>query len=163
MATQYFGDSFYKESLLIRCACKDHMIEIFEYDGSENMEYGITCITPYNKKIKRGKDPNFYFNNITEFKNFVWYMHEIEFSGNFNMTSAYNNGELVVNRDHFGWYDIVRYMTSKDKRKNKPIWDICIAPMDFPKLLKELDLLLNKCFKIEVDKGNAKGEILNYA
>ena len=156
MATKYFGDSFYKESLLVRCACKEHMIEIFAYDGPENMEYGITCITPCNRKVKRGVCPDFYFGNFTEFKDFVQYMHEIEFGGSFAIDSHLDNnrsnGILLVNNDLSGWIDIVRYMNKRDRLKNKPMWDICLEQVHFNKLLKELDSILEKCVSLEVNK-----------
>lgn len=161
MATQYFGNSFYKESLLVRCACKEHMIEIFTYDGPKNMEYGITCITPCNRRIKRGIRPDFYFGNFTEFKNFVQHMHEIESGGSFvidsHLSNSKSSGILLVNNDLSGWIDIVRYMSKKDRLKNKSMWDICLAQTHFNKFLKELDSILEKCASLEITKIELEG------
>lgn len=155
MATQYFGDSFYKESLLVRCACKEHMIEIFAYDGPENIEYGITCLTPCNKKIKRGVWPDFYFSNFTGFKDFIQHMHEIKDGGSFTMDTildGHPNGCLLVNNNQDGYIDIIRYMSERDKLKNKCMWDICLSQRNFDKFLKKLDSMLEKCASLEVGR-----------
>ena len=164
MATKIFGESFYKESLIVRCACKQHLVEIFIYDGPEQYEYGIEWLSPY-KPIKYKGDQTFYFKDYLQFKEFVDNLHALKESngeGFFITESIFKNlknsnlsdGTLKVVIDGDGWIDFIRYPASKRKtKKDNSLWDICLYEKDFDDFLKEIDILLEKATDLEAKKN----------
>jgi hypothetical protein len=161
MATKYFGDSYYAESLLVRCACKDHMVEFFQFDGLTKCEYGISCLTPLNRKFKGWAE--FYFKDFSALQDFVMFLDEVRDGGSFAMDSYLDDsydGILLVDNSCDGYVDIVRYMSEKDRKKNRCIWDICLLQKDFDALIKELRNFVDRCLAVEMHKNKNRGHLI---
>ena len=165
MATNYFGESFYEESLLVRCDCKDHLAEFFMYDSIIQYEYGIEWQSCYNYKKCKGW-PTFYFKSFGQFKTFVNYLKEIKSNREFSIESTLRNfenefssdGELVVSCQD-GYVDFARYMDKKAKKKNKCIWSFYIRESNLPYLIECLEDLVSKAQELENKRMERKSHV----
>ena len=145
----YVGKSFYNNSILIRCACGSHFMEIYKFqDLQNNITYGIDWYSFYN--YKKYKFPNFEFLCDGDFEFFCNTI--AAFSNDLSPFDAPNcfytmvhlkngkskrNGRLEINSDEFGYLNFIRY----DKyEKGKVIWNLSIEKDELIKLNEKLKL-----------------------
>ena len=147
MATEYFGDSYYEESLIVRCSCGDHLVEFYNYNVFGDYEYGIEFLGCYNYKKFPGY-VGFKFLNKKQFIDFVDKCNNpteneftfISYMNTSNKTIC-ENGYLKVEKDNFGWVSFSRYMKEKSK---KVVWDFHIGIGEWKDFLKALNKFADK-------------------
>lgn len=155
MATNYFGDSFYEESLIVRCACKEHLAEFYIYQTPERkFQYGIEWLSCYNYKKFNCNHIGVMFEDFTHFNEFVINLIKLGSKSCFTYPSwtttstgeFCENGIIVVEDDGNGWVDFSRYLPNR----KKPVWDFCIEKVDWQEFISKLSLLVAKGSNLEI-------------
>lgn len=148
------GKTFADNSILLRCDCTEHIIEIAYqncYHGQETLYY-VNFIGWYNNK---NKYPDFYFCDKQDFLKFlsdIIYLCDCEESNNSNSffiriddteKGRKIRGTLDIYKDEFDYICIERWknVPSKRKKKEKVIWDVCISNKYLTELKSEIENL----------------------
>ena len=149
MATKYIGNSYYEDSILVRCDCGQHFMEVFiflNYEGQYMV--GIEWHSYHN--YKKYKFPDFYFKDLKDFKSFidaVKHFTEDPETAQFpiRLDTSINdkpNGSLEINRDVCGYIDFDRCIYNKKGTKKKLIWNLCLKNQDvLNEFIESLDSL----------------------
>lgn len=148
------GKSYYEDSVLVKCDCGQHIMEVFIFKPSNNFSEFELGIEWHSSLLKKSKFPDFYFLSYSDFELFV---HTITGLANditpfdepiklYTMVTLKNNkskrnGRLEINSDDYGYVNFLRY--NKFER-GKLIWDLSIHQKYLKELSDKLDQMLIK-------------------
>ena len=169
MSTIYTGYTFYEESLLMRCACAQHLMEIYMYGCGGQNYYGIEWHSDYKKYfLTKNHCVDFYFKNYEDFQGFIEKCKNIQkildekqisITGeplyvlkSFKQISSSNSnnqyGKQKFSKDgyleitqEYGYINFTRYNNNK-----KYVWEFCICEKDYNDFLNHL---INMKIKID--------------
>ena len=153
------GKTFANNSILIKCDCTEHIIEIAYKNCTHNKEtlYYIEYIGWYNYK---NKYPDFYFSDKKDFVEFLdWLIYccnsesyidskyFIRYDETFKGTKL--RGTIDVYVDDLGYMCFERWknLPQKRKKREESIWQILIYKNYFSELKKEIQNLKDKVMK----------------
>lgn len=148
------GKSYYEDSVLVKCDCGQHIMEVFIFKPSNNSSEFELGIEWHSSLLKKSKFPDFYFLSYSDFELFV---HTINGLANditpfdepiklYTMVTLKNNkskrnGRLEINSDDYGYVNFLRYNKFE---KGKLIWDLSIHQKYLKELSDKLDQMLIK-------------------
>lgn len=146
----YIGNNVYDESVLVRCDCGDHFMEI--YFCSVGSNYCSIGIDWHSTTLRKYKYPNFEFLSYEDFDQFKTaiklftsdptpYDEPLIYGTvvRLGVNKCKFNGSLQVNIDDFGYLRFIRC-----DKKNRIIWDLELHKNDIADLYQSLEKIEQK-------------------
>ena len=148
------GKSYYEDSVLVKCDCGQHIMEVFIFKPSNNSSEFELGIEWHSSLLKKSKFPDFLFLSYSDFELFVRTITGLanditpfdESIKLYTMVTLKNNkskrnGRLEINSDDYGYVNFLRYNKFE---KGKLIWDLSIHQKYLKELSDKLDQMLIK-------------------
>ena len=124
-------NSFYKDSVIVKCDCGYHIAEFYSYELPEGgLSYGIEWHSDTAKRRCRVVD--FFFNKKDDLLHMVDFIEDCIDRKVVNSKTFYcsfedtDYGRLVVGYDNYGYINISRYENKIAKKRDKVVWDLCL-------------------------------------
>lgn len=148
----FIGKKVYKESILVRCECGFHMMEIYAYENyNKEIEFGIDWLSPNVRKFRYPSfeflcdgDFEFFKNTLSAFSMDMKPMEEpntLYTTVNLKNGKIKRNGRLEINSDDLGLLCFQRY---NKYEKGKLVWELFLKHDEVCELSKLINLMYEK-------------------
>ena len=124
-------NSFYEDSVIVKCDCGYHIAEFYSYKLPEGgLSYGIEWHSDTVKRKCRAVD--FCFNkkdDLLHMVDFIEYCIERKVVNSKTSYCSFEDidyGRLVVGYDNYGYINFSRYENKIAKKRDKVVWDLCL-------------------------------------